>query len=164
MLACREVRSVNILNLNFGSLSACSFKYAGLFPLPSLNFFKEVSVNIFIWILQILLAVHTAIGAVWKFSNSEQSVTSLQALPHTLWLGLSGIELLCCVGLLLPLFSKKFSLAAPVAAICIAAEMLLFCMVSFLSGAAQTGELVYWLVVTAVCAFIAYNRFTKRIA
>jgi hypothetical protein len=30
--------------------------------------------NILLWILQILLALHTIVGAVWKFLNSEQTV------------------------------------------------------------------------------------------
>jgi len=29
--------------------------------------------NILLWTFQVLLALHTAIGAVWKFSNSEQA-------------------------------------------------------------------------------------------
>ena len=33
-----------------------------------------------LWVLQSLLALHTAIGALWKFSNSEQAVPSLSAL------------------------------------------------------------------------------------
>jgi hypothetical protein len=39
--------------------------------------------NILLWILQILLALHTAMGAVWKFSHSaEQTMPSLKAIPH----------------------------------------------------------------------------------
>ena len=30
--------------------------------------------NVLLWILQILLALHTVTGAVWKFFNSEHSV------------------------------------------------------------------------------------------
>ena len=28
--------------------------------------------NIFLWVLQIILALHTAVGAVWKFSHSAE--------------------------------------------------------------------------------------------
>ena len=45
--------------------------------------------NILLWILQILLALHTTMGAVWKFSNSEQTVHSLSAIPHGVWLTMS---------------------------------------------------------------------------
>jgi hypothetical protein len=60
--------------------------------------------NILLWVLQILIAAHTAIGAVWKFSNSEQTVPSLKAIPHQVWLGMSVFELLCSVGLIARFF------------------------------------------------------------
>ena len=58
--------------------------------------------NILLWVLQILLALHTFIGAVWKFSNSEQTVPSLNAIPHVVWLAMGIIEILCSLGLILP--------------------------------------------------------------
>ena len=61
--------------------------------------------NILLWVLQILLALHTVMGAVWKFSNSaEQTVPSLKAIPHGVWLAMSVFELLCSLGLILPAF------------------------------------------------------------
>lgn len=116
--------------------------------------------NIFLWILQILLALHTAIGAVWKFSNSaEQTAPSLKAIPSGLWMGLSIIELLCAAALILPLFSKFMPQLAPIAAIVIAAEMLLFSGIHLSSKAEENGQLIYWLVVAALCTFIAFGRF-----
>jgi len=118
--------------------------------------------NILLWVLQILLALHTVMGAVWKFSNSEQTVPSLKAIPHGLWLSLSGFELLCSLGLVLPLFYRPLAIVAPVAAIGVAAEMLLFCGLHLASGEANYGPLIYWLVVALVAAFIAYGRFVLR--
>jgi peptidoglycan/LPS O-acetylase OafA/YrhL len=118
--------------------------------------------NIFLWILQILLAVHTAIGAVWKFSNSEQTVPSLKAIPHGVWLAMIGVELLCSLGLILPAFKKSAAILAPVAAVCIGAEMLLFCGFHIYSGEANYGPIIYWLVVAAICAFIAYGRLVLK--
>lgn len=117
--------------------------------------------NILLWALQILLALHTVVGAVWKFSNSEQTVT-LKALPHGVWLALSVIEILCAVGLVLPALNKFLAILAPVAALVIAAEMLLFCGVHLSSGAADNNPIIYWLVVAVVCAFIAYGRFVLK--
>lgn len=114
--------------------------------------------NVLLWILQVLLALHTAVGAVWKFSNSEQTIPSLQALPHGVWLGLSVFELLCALGLVLPALRKRLSFLVPVAAAGIALEMLLFTAVALVSGKAAQGEVVYWLVVAAVSAFIAVGR------
>ena len=118
--------------------------------------------NVVLWVFQILLAAHTAIGAVWKFSNSEQTVPSLKAIPHGAWLALSVFELLCTLGLILPAFNKSLAILAPVAAACIAAEMLLFCGLHIYSGVADYSPMIYWLVVAAICAFIAYGRLVLK--
>jgi|SRR5579872_1679059 len=114
--------------------------------------------NAVFWILQILLAIHTAIGAVWKWSNSENTMPSLGAIPHGIWLGMSGLELLCVVALIVPAFSKRLALSAPIAAAFVAAEMLFFTVVHLASGSASIGPVIYWLVVAAICAFIVYGR------
>jgi DoxX-like family len=119
--------------------------------------------NILLWVLQILLALHTIIGAVWKFSHSaEQTMPSLKAIPHGVWLAMSVFELLCSLGLILPAFYKPLAILAPIAAACIAAEMLLFCGLHVYSGDANYGPMIYWLVVAAICAFIAYGRFVLK--
>ena len=115
--------------------------------------------NILLWILQILLALHTVIGAVWKFSNSEITIPSLKAIPHGVWFGLIFIELLCSLGLIFPVFNRPLAILAPIAAICIAVEMLFFSGVHLYSGDANYGPIIYWLVVAALCLFIAYGRF-----
>jgi hypothetical protein len=114
--------------------------------------------NILLWVLQVLLALHTVIGAVWKFSNPEQTVPSLKAIPHGVWVTMIGIELLCSLGLILPAFNKSLAILAAIAAVCIAAEMLLFCGLHIYSGDSNYSPMIYWLVVAAVCAFIAYGR------
>ena len=116
--------------------------------------------NILLWVLQVLLALHTVMGAVWKFSHSaEQTMPSLKAIPHGIWLAMSVFELLCSVCLVLPAFHKPLAILAPVAAGCIAAEMLLFSGLHIHSGDANQGPMIYWLVVAGLCAFIAYGRF-----
>ncbi|MEW9804554.1 DoxX family protein [Mesorhizobium marinum] len=114
--------------------------------------------NILLWILQILLALHTAIGAIWKFSNPAQSLPSLSAIPAGGWLALSIIELACVAGLVVPLLYRPLAVLAPIAALVIAAEMVLFCALHLASGDPAHGQLIYWLVVAALCAFIAYGR------
>jgi uncharacterized membrane protein len=118
--------------------------------------------NIFLWSLQGLIALHTALGAVWKFSNSEQAVPSLKAIPHRAWLGLSAIELLCSLGLILPAFNQALAILAPIAAGVIAAEMLLFSALHLYSGHAERGPLIYWFVVAALCAFLAFGRLVLQ--
>ena len=118
--------------------------------------------NILLWVLQILLALHTTMGAVWKFSNSEQTVPSLKAIPHGVWLAMSVVELLCSLSLIVPAFNQSLAILAPIAAACIAAEMLLFCGLHIYSGDANYNPMIYWLVVAAICAFIAYGRFVLK--
>jgi DoxX-like family len=118
--------------------------------------------NIALWTLQILLALHTLMGAIWKYSNSEQSVPSLKALPHGVWLGLGVAELACAIGLVLPLLMRSKGTLAPAAALVIAAEMALYCVLHLASGQGKPGELAYWLVVAAFCAFIAYGRIVLK--
>jgi hypothetical protein len=119
--------------------------------------------NILLWILQILLALHTVMGAVWKFSHSaEQTMPSLKAIPHGVWLAMSVFELLCSLALILPAFNKPLAILAPIAAACVAAEMLLFSALHVYSGKGKNGPMIYWLVVAAICAFIAYGRFVLK--
>ena len=119
--------------------------------------------NIFLWVLQVLLAAHTAIGAIWKFSHSaEQTMPSLKVIPPNAWLVLACFELLCALCLILPALYKPAGIFAPVAALGIAVTMLAFCAIELFSGSIKLGSIVYWLVVAAVCAFIAYGRFVLR--
>ena len=118
--------------------------------------------NILLWILQILLALHTVMGALWKFSNSEQTVPSLKAIPHRVWLGMSVFEILCSLGLILPALSDSLAILAPIAAACIAAEMLLFSGLHFRSGDPSYGPVIYWLVVAALGAFVAFGRLVLQ--
>ncbi len=119
--------------------------------------------NIFLWILQTLLALHTIMGAVWKFSHTaEQTMPSLKAIPQPAWFALAGVELLCAVCLILPAVYKPAAVLAPLAAIGIALTMLLFCVMELLSGNANMSSIIYWLVVVGVCTSIAYGRLVLR--
>jgi len=115
-------------------------------------------VNALLWTVQILLALHTAMGAVWKWANSEQTVPALRAIPHGLWQALVIVEIACSVALVAPVLSRRLSALPPIAAALIAAEMLMFCAVLLSSGSRDYGSLIYWLVVAAVCAFVMYGR------
>src|SRR4051812_35655892 len=100
--------------------------------------------NILLWIFQVLLALHTTMGAVWKFSNSEQTVPSLKAIPHGLWLAMSVLELLFSICLVFPAFNKSLAILAPIAAACVAVEMFTFCGLHIYSGNSENGQMVYW--------------------
>jgi hypothetical protein len=119
--------------------------------------------NILLWVLQIVLALHTIIGAVWKFSNSaEQTMPSLKAIAGGVWLGMSVVEIVIGLCLILPAFYKPLAILVPIAAVCIVVEMLYLCAVHLRSGDSNYGPMIYWLVVAALCAFLAYGRFVLK--
>lgn len=118
--------------------------------------------NGLLWVLQVLLALHTAMGAAWKLSNSELLASSLGAIPHGGWLVLCVVETLCALVLLAPFLKPAMGRFAPVASAVIGAEMLLFCGVYLASGQPGAGQMTYWLVVAAVCAFLTYGRWKLK--
>ena len=119
--------------------------------------------NILLWVLQVLLALHTVVGALWKFSNTaEQTMPSLAAIPYGAWLGLAGFELVCAFCLVFPALRKGLGILIPIAAIGIAAEMGLFCVLHLKSGDQSHGPMFYWLVVALISLSIAYGRFLRR--
>jgi hypothetical protein len=114
--------------------------------------------NILLWILQILLALHTVMGAVWKFSNSDKVVPSLRGISRGSWLVISVIELILSVGLVATAV-PALAVVAPISAACIAAEMLGFVGIHLNKGFAKArGPMLYWLGVAIVAAFIVYGR------
>jgi hypothetical protein len=116
--------------------------------------------NVFLWILQILLAVHTLMGALWKLSNpAEQAVPSLQAIPQPLWIGISLLEVFLAIALVVPLFNRKAAILAPISATIIAAIMFIYSGIHLASVEPNNSPIIYWMGVTAVCAFIAWGRF-----
>jgi hypothetical protein len=118
--------------------------------------------NAVLWVMQVVLALHTAAGALWKVSHSEQRVASLGALPHAVWVGLGIVELGCAACLLVPAARRSLGLLVPIAAGTVAGEMVLFSGVHLASGTTEHGELAYWLVVASVCGFLAYGRSAIR--
>lgn len=116
--------------------------------------------NAVLWTLQILLALHTLMGAVWKLANPVQAaVPSLKAITSGGWRLLSVVEVLCAVALVLPALYAPSAGWPPIAASVLAAEMLLFCVLHVKSGDPNRAPMKYWLVAAAVCAFVAYGRF-----
>lgn len=118
--------------------------------------------NIFLWVLQVLMALHTAMGGVWKFSNSEQAVPTLKAIPHGVWLGMGGLELLAAVALVLPAINASLGKVTPFAALFVVVEMLVFTALHLASGSTEKGSVIYWLVVAAICGFLAYGRLVLK--
>jgi hypothetical protein len=60
------------------------------------------------------------------FPYAGQTMPSLKAIPQGVWLGMSVVELLCSLCLILPVFNKSLGILAPIAAAIIVLEMLVF--------------------------------------
>jgi hypothetical protein len=118
--------------------------------------------NIFLWVLQVLLALHTFVGAIWKYSNSERMMPSTSTIPHEVWLGMSILEIVVSAALVVPAFNKNMVKFAPIAAGCIVVEMLFFTLLNIASGHPDIGSITYWVVVAAIAAFIAYGRLVLK--
>jgi hypothetical protein len=115
--------------------------------------------NVILWVVQVLLAVHTAMGAIWKFSKSPaETMPSLAAVPQSLWVALSLVEIVLAICFVAPALNKEFGISAVIAGVVITVEMLAFCGIHFQSGAKDFGPIGYWLVVAALCSFVAYGR------
>jgi hypothetical protein len=71
------------------------------------------------------------------------------------------LELLCSLGLILP-FIKKLGILAPIAAAIIAAEMVIFCLLSVFSSSLELSHIIYWLVVAVISGFIVYGRIALK--
>lgn len=102
--------------------------------------------------LQVLLALHTLMGAVWKLTNTVDAVPTLRALGNTVWRALGIVELVLVASLALPLFIDGLGWALVLGAFGVVAEMSLYCGVHLASGSKERGSLIYWLVVAALAA------------
>ncbi|MCD6023802.1 MAG: hypothetical protein K0Q91_718 [Fibrobacteria bacterium] len=119
--------------------------------------------NVLLWILQGLFALHTLMGAIWKFANPAKSaIPTLAAIPHGLWITISVLELLAAAALVVPALNKSWGVLVPIAALFVVAVMALYCVVHLASGSPEYSPLVYWIIVAVVGAFIAYGRLALR--
>lgn len=118
--------------------------------------------GILLRVLQVFLALHTAMGAVWKISNWEQVVPSLKVIPYSGWMALSVVELLAAACLLLPSGFKPAAILTPVSLVFVAGEMLVFCGLHLNAGDPNYGPMVYWLVVAAACGFLGYGHVVRK--
>ena len=117
--------------------------------------------NALLWIFQILLALHTALGALWKFTNPAP-VAGLQSLPPGVWMALGVVGLLCSLGLILP-FVKRLGFLAPIAAGFVALEMLVYIAADAVAGSLAANQAVYWAVVAAFSLLVVIGRIARPI-
>ena len=111
--------------------------------------------NIFLWILQILLALWNVAGGVYTLSNYEKLKGPLaDNLPQAVWVAIGVLQIVFALGLVLPGLVGASPKIISVAALYLAANALLGCVL-FAQYAGFPGLL--WGVIPALLAvFIAY--------
>lgn len=112
-----------------------------------------------LWVLQALLAFHTATGAIWKFSaTAAETMPALGFISTPVWMAMALIELVVAVLLILPVIKINFARYVYKAALFIVAEMLFYTGAYVMSGETAIGPVAYWLTVAIVAGTIAYGR------
>lgn len=115
--------------------------------------------NILLWVLQILTALMYASSGVMKafmFDRISGDVPSFGALPRKVWNALGVVELICVVGLILPVALRWQPQLTVLAAAILAGESLLFIWVH--ARYREVGTIVFSGVLGLIMAFIAYGR------
>ena len=115
--------------------------------------------NILLWILQILLTLWNVVGGFYTVFNYETLKGPwANNLPKSAWVIICVLQILFALGLVLPGLVGVYPKLTSVAAIYLAANALLGCVL-FAQYAGFPGLL--WGVVPALlAAFIAYARFS----
>lgn len=121
--------------------------------------------RIILLIIQALLAVHTLIGAIWKFSNSAaQTMPTLATIPNNLWLVMSIMEILAAIILMVSIFYKPLLKYVSLSALFIILEMLIFSGIHLYSEINDFGPMIYWLVTAVISGFVLMGYKNKSLA
>ena len=115
--------------------------------------------NVVLWILQILGALLYGASGVMKvlmFETASEGVASFGALPRQAWMALGVLELICVVGLIVPIALHWRLALTVVAATILAIESLVFVWVHVKYR--ETTPIILSTTLGVVMAFIAYGR------
>ena len=118
--------------------------------------------NIFLWVLQVLLVLFFMSGAVQQLFNFEKIAKMYviyRKLPRAFWTAYGAVTILCCAGMVLTRFHP---LITPISASILTAQGLLFAWIyaKYAGIKANPGAWAAWtLTPCAFTAFIAYARF-----
>jgi uncharacterized membrane protein YphA (DoxX/SURF4 family) len=120
---------------------------------------QKETMNILLWILQVLAALLYGASGVMKvflFDKVSQGVPSFGALPREAWMGLGILELVCVVGLIVPAALRWRPGLTVIAATVLAIESLVFIAVHVIYG--EITSIILSGVLGLLMAFIAYGR------
>ncbi len=118
--------------------------------------------NVFLWILQVLLAALYAVAGATKIFLLERlwrEVASMRAFSPGVWTAIGVFELICAAGLILPAITKRFRIAA-IAAVGLAVDGVLIAELHYRYG--EASPMAFTLVLEAMAVVVAVGRFARR--
>ncbi|MGA2970831.1 MAG: DoxX family protein, partial [Acidimicrobiales bacterium] len=124
---------------------------------------RRRTMNIFLWVLQVLAALMYGASGVMKvflFDKVSKGVPSFGALPREAWTALGILELVCTVGLIVPAAFHWQPALTVVAAMVLAIESLAF--VGVHAKYREIPPILMSVGLGALMAFIAYGRMVLK--
>jgi uncharacterized membrane protein YphA (DoxX/SURF4 family) len=115
--------------------------------------------NILLWILQILAALlygSSGVMKIFMFDKISHDVPSFGALPRNVWTALGILELVCTIGLIVPVALQWRPQLTVLAAALLAIESLAFVWVHIKYR--EKATVIMCVVLGLVMAFVAYGR------
>ena len=120
--------------------------------------------NVFLWILQLALAVLNLFGGAYKAFKFDELAKHMRALSLGGWRALGALEMVGAVLLVVPAAAQWMPVLTPLAAAVLALEALalsaLYARYSLKLTAAN--PLVWSVVMGLLAAFVAYGRYVLR--
>lgn len=118
--------------------------------------------DIFTWVLQILLALWEIVGGVFLADNYQLVLNASvrHALPGLFWVAFGVVQILLAFGLLVPGSRPDARFVAPVSAVFLA--LLSLAGIGLYGAYAGFPGMLWGIIPAALLAFIAYARFTPR--
>ncbi len=122
--------------------------------------------KVFLWILQIVIALLCLAGGSYKLFSFDELAKMPQTavLPRAGWGALGVFEIICGILLIIPSATKWMPALTPVAAAALAVECLILAAVyaRFSLKLAATNPLVWVAGIAVMAIFVAYGRFALR--
>src|SRR5207248_1032286 len=132
-------------------------------PAPTRKPGGGTTMNILLWVLQVLAALLCGASGVMKvfmFDKVSKDVPSFGALPREAWTALGILELVCTVGLIVPAAFHWNPALTVVAATVLAIESLVFIGVH--AKYREITTIIMSGVLGLLMAFIAYGRMVLK--
>jgi hypothetical protein len=118
--------------------------------------------NVFLWILQGLMAFLYLAGGAYKVFSFDEVASRFSAIPRGGWTALGVLEMAGAVLLIVPAATKWMPTLTPLAATVLAVESLALAALfaTYSLDVAATNPMVWNLVMGLLVAFVAYGRFS----